>query len=125
MILTTLVCVLDFFCFYINLLNKNIHLKSSSRVLTFDLDEDGVANAPQVVVGHADILPSVLLRHVEDLQSLVVVLKLDFVCWQVTALLEPLDGGGRPAGGTRSDQTVDFALASSYCDVTCIELTRP
>lgn len=71
--------------------------------LTFDLDEDGVADAPQVVVGHADVLPSVLLRHVLDLQSLVVVLQLDFSCGQVAALLEPLDGGRRPAVGEGPD----------------------
>lgn len=70
--------------------------------LTFDLDKDGVANTAQVIVGHADVLPSVLLGHVQDLQGLVVVLKLDFACWQVAALLEPLDGGRGPAGGTRS-----------------------
>lgn len=96
-----------------NLLNKKrkqpkIQRQSENKgtvvfFLTFDLDKDGVANAPQVIVGHADVLPSVLLRHVQDLQGLVVVLKLDFACWQVAALLEPLDGGCGPAGGTRAD----------------------
>lgn len=65
-----------------------------------------------MVVGHADVLSGILLRHVQDLQSLVVVLKLDFACWQVAALLEPLDGGGRPGWeGEGRDQTVDFELA--------------
>lgn len=58
-----------------------------------------MANAAQVIVGHAYVLPGVLLGHVQDLQGLVVVLKLDLSCWQVSALLEPLDGGRGPAGG--------------------------
>lgn len=68
---------------------------NAGSLLTFDLDKDGVAYAAQVIVGHAHILPCILLWHTDDLQGLVIVLKLGFVCWQVSALLEPLDGGCR------------------------------
>lgn len=67
-----------------------------------------------MVVGHADVLPSVLLRHALDLQSLVVVFKLDFACWQVAALLEPLDGGRRPTEGEGPDHII-----GNMCVVHC------
>lgn len=79
---------------------------AGGRLLTFDLDEDGVVHPALLVVGHADVLAGVLLRHVQDLQRLVVVLKLDFTRRQVAALLEPLDGGCGPEwGGGGETQT--------------------
>lgn len=64
-----------------------------------------MAYAAQVIVGHAYILPSILLRHIDNLQGLVVVLKLHFPHWQVPALLEPLDGGCRTVGeGQKEDR---------------------
>lgn len=104
---------LDFF--NINLLNKKwVSNAGHCCPLTFDLDKDGVANAPEMVVGHADVLSSILLRHFQDLQSLVGVFKLDFACGQVAALLEPLDGGGRPEEGKGPGQSCLAAVSPAH-----------
>lgn len=63
-----------------------------------------MAYAAYVIVSQAHVLPSILLRHADDLQRLVEVLKLHLLCRQVTALLKPLDGrrGSGGGGGTRT-----------------------
>lgn len=62
--------------------------------LTFDLHRDSVPNAADLIDGHADVVPRVLLRHGHNTQSFIEVLDLHLLR-QVPAFLNPLDAWSR------------------------------
>ena len=72
-------------------------------------DVVGVAVAAQRVLSQAAVLAVVLLTHVQQLQSLVVVLVGDPVGWHGAAWAQPLDGGRGAARGHRAQRPRETA----------------